>query len=265
MAVRYKDQTFWFVAYEGWRENGGLPATANVPSQAALNAAIAANGGVINPVIAKLLARNPWSIPLPATSNDPTVPFQTVQVTDHFNNRVDSLILKFDHHLSKKDGSDLLTGRYFYGDSDQSFPLALGGGTTVPGFNTTTPTRVQVLSLSYTHIFTPKLLMEVRGGWNRFAEGFFPEDNTFNPSSIGLNTGVTNSQDFGLPQISFSDGTSGLGAITPSRAIALTPTGNTSPTSATPPASTITNSDMNTAAARSTSFTILAIAGGSNS
>ena len=168
-----KDQTFWFVAYEGWRENGGLPATANVPSQEALNAAIAANGGVINPVISNLLARNPWSIPLPATSNDPTVPFQTVQVTDHFNNRVDSLILKFDHHLSKKDGSDLLTGRYFYGDSDQSFPLALGGGTTVPGFNTVTPTRVQVLSLSYTHIFTPRLLMEVRGGWNRFAEGFF--------------------------------------------------------------------------------------------
>ena len=206
-----KDQTFWFVAYEGWRESGGLPATANVPSQAALNDAIAANGGVINPVIAKLLSRNPWSIPLPATSNDPTVPFQTVQVTDHFNNRVDSLILKFDHHLSKKDAADLLTGRYFYGDSDQSFPLALGGGTTVPGFNTTTPTRVQVLSLSYTHIFTPKLLMEVRGGWNRFAEGFFPEDNTFNPSSIGLNTGVTNAQDLGLPQISFSDGTSGLG------------------------------------------------------
>ncbi len=206
-----KDQTFWFAAYEGWRENGGLPATANVPSQQGLNAAIAANGGVINPVIANLLARNPWSIPLPATSNDPTVPFQTVQVTDKFNNRVDSLIFKFDHHLSKKEGSDLLTGRYFYGDSDQSFPLALGGGTTVPGFNTVTPTRVQVLSLSYTHIFTPRLLMEVRGGWNRFAEGFFPEDSSFNPASIGLNTGVTNSQDFGLPQISFSDGTSGLG------------------------------------------------------
>ena len=29
-----KDRTFWFVAYEGWRENGGLPGVASVPSQA---------------------------------------------------------------------------------------------------------------------------------------------------------------------------------------------------------------------------------------
>src|SRR6266700_465911 len=202
-----KEHTFWFVAYEGWRENGGLPATASVPSQARLNA-FTGGGGVINPVIASLLARKPWSIPLPAVG-DTGADNATVQVTDHFTNRVDSVIAKIDQHLGSK-GEDLLTGRYFYGDSDQSFPLALGGGTTVPGFNTVTPTRVQVLSLSYTHLLSPKLLLEVRGGWNRFAEGFFPEDNKFNPSSIGLNTGVT-SQDFGLPQISFSDGTSGLG------------------------------------------------------
>jgi len=68
-----------------------------------------------------------------------------------------------------------------------------------------------VLSLSYTHLITSKLLLEVRGGWNRFAEGFSPQDNNFNPASIGLNTGITNPQDFGLPQISFGDGTSGLG------------------------------------------------------
>lgn len=201
-----KDRTFWFVAYEGWRENGGLPGVASVPSQAAVTA-----HGPVNPVITKLLARNPWGRPLPAVGDAGGTENATVQVTDPFNNRVDSLIFKIDQHLGKKDGSDLLTGRYFFGDSDQSFPLALGGGTTVPGFNTVTPTRVQVLSLSYTHFFTPKLLLEIRGGWNRFAEGFSPEDNAFNPSSIGLNTGVTNPQDFGLPQISFSDGTSGLG------------------------------------------------------
>src|SRR5579859_643345 len=198
-----KDKTFWFFAYEGWRENGGLPGIASVPSQARVNA-FTGGGGVINPVIAKLLQRNPWSIPLPAVG-DTGADNATVQVTDHFTNRVDSLIFKIDQHFGRGEGSDLLTARYFYGDSDQSFPLALGGGTTVPGFNTVTPTRVQVLSLSYTHLLTPKLLLELRGGWNRFAEGFFPEDQKFNPASIGLNTGVTNPQDFGLPQISFSD------------------------------------------------------------
>jgi outer membrane receptor protein involved in Fe transport len=199
-----KDKTFWFVAYEGWRENGGLPGIASVPSQAEITA-----HGPVNPVIAKLLSRNPWGT-LPAVG-DTGADNATEQVTDHFKNRVDSLIFKIDQHFGRGEASDLLTARYFYGDSDQSFPLALGGGTTVPGFNTVTPTRVQVLSLSYTHLLTPKLLLEVRGGWNRFAEGFFPEDQSFNPATIGLNTGVTNKQDFGLPQISFSDGTSGLG------------------------------------------------------
>lgn len=205
-----KDRTFWFIAYEGWRENGGLPNTESIPSQARVNA-FTGGGGVINPVIANLLQRNPWGIPLPATG-DTGADNATVQVTDHFTNRVDSLILKLDHHLGQQEGSDLITGRYFFGDSDQSFPLALGGGTTVPNFNTVTPTRVQVLSLSYIHLFSPRLLLELRGGWNRFAEGFFPEDQNFNPASIGLNTGVTNSQDFGLPQISINDGTTSLGA-----------------------------------------------------
>ncbi len=205
-----KDRTFWFVSYEGWRESGGLPNTESVPSQARVNA-FTGGGGVINPVIANLLLRNPWGIPLPAVG-DTGADNATVQVTDHFTNRVDSLIIKLDHHLGSRQDSDLLTGRYYYGDSDQSFPLALGGGTTVPNFNTVTPTRVQVLSLSYTHLFSPKLVLEIRGGWNRFAEGFFPQDQNFNPASIGLNTGVTNPQDFGLPSISINDGTSSLGA-----------------------------------------------------
>jgi hypothetical protein len=201
-----KDKTFYFLSYEGWRELGGIPTTSNVPTQAEVNAFGSAN---VNPVIASLLARNPWSIPLPATGNNGN-PYATVEVTDPFKNRVDSLIVKLDQHLP---GGDLLTGRYYFGDSDQSFPLALGGGTTVPGYNATTPTRVQVVSLSYTHVWSPKLVMEARGGWVRFAEGFFPQDSTFDPSSIGMNNGVTGRPiDYGLPVISFSDGTSGLGS-----------------------------------------------------
>ena len=55
-----KDKTFWFVSYEGQREGVGIPTVATVPTQADLNAAVAANGGVTNPVIANLLARHPW-------------------------------------------------------------------------------------------------------------------------------------------------------------------------------------------------------------
>ena len=35
---------------------------------------------------------------------------------------------------------------------------------------------------------SPKLLLELRGGYNRFDEDFFPEDHDFDPNSIGLAT-----------------------------------------------------------------------------
>ena len=187
-----KDRTFWFVAYEGQREHGSLPVPGSVPSQADITSALADCGCSINPVIQSLLDRNPWGIPLPATGN-------AVQFAIPFSNRVDSLIAKIDQHIGK---SDLFTGRYFFGDSDQSFPLGLvGGGGSAPGYNTVTPTRVQLLSLSYTKVLTPALLLEFRGGMNRFVESFLAQDKAFDPASIGLYTlpSDATSVDFGMP------------------------------------------------------------------
>jgi hypothetical protein len=188
-----KDKTFWFVSYEGQREGVGIPTLARVPTQAEIATAVA-NAGGLNPVIGQLLARNPWPAP-----NQPTDAngFNLLSSNPASNN-VDSVIAKIDHRFSEKNN---LTGRYYYGNSDQSFPLALVGGGILPGFNTVTPTNVNIFSISDTHMFSPALLMEVRFGYNRFKETFFPQDKTFDPRTIGLNTGAT-SQDFGLPQIS---------------------------------------------------------------
>ena len=200
-----KDKTFWFVSYEGQREAVGIPTLGRVPTTAEINTAIANNGGVVNPVIANLLARTPW----PAPNQAPDANGNNLQIANNAFNRVNSFIGKIDQHIGK---NDLLTGRYYFGKSDQSFPLALVGGGILPGFNTVTPTDVNIVSLSYTHVVSPKLLIEIRGGYNRFKETFFPEDKTFDPSSIGLNMGTT-AQDFGLPQIGV-DGFATLGANT---------------------------------------------------
>src|SRR5437773_1250901 len=200
-----KNRTFWFVSYEGQRETVGIPTLGRVPTTAELNAAIANNGGVVNPVIAQLLARNPW----PAANQAPDANGNNLQVSNGASNHVNSFIGKIDQHIGK---NDLLTGRYYFGKSDQSFPLALVGGGILPGFNTVTPTNVNIVSVSYTHVVSPRLLIELRGGYNRFKETFFPEDSSFDPSSIGLNMGTT-SQDFGLPQIGV-DGFATLGANT---------------------------------------------------
>ena len=188
-----KDKTFFYADYEGQQEAVGVVTLGCVPDPAQ----IAADGGATNPVIAALLARNPWPTPnIPGTyggslvgSEDtgcPNGPNSSVISPSY--NKLTSFIAKIDHSFNP---DNLLTGRYFFGDSIQSFPLALtASGGQLPGFNTFTPTRVQLVSISYTHTIGSNKVNELRYGWNRFAEGFFPQDQSFSPSSIGLDTGA---------------------------------------------------------------------------
>ena len=200
-----KDKTFFFVDYEGVREKGAQSSAACVPT-AADYAANTPPGG-INPVIQALItAGKAW--PTPTTSTDCfNLGGTNTSLSTPFSNRVDSAIVKLDHSFN---ANNLLTGRYYIGDSLQSFPLALSGGGLVAGYNTVTPTRVQLISISFVSTLSPSVVNEARLGWNRFAEGFFPEDRSFNPSSIGLDTvgaGSANNGDsfnFGLPAITIA-------------------------------------------------------------
>ena len=205
-----KDKTFFYADYEGQRENGAQAGNTCVPDPAQIAADIAANGAA-NPVSAALLARNPFPAPNIASSGPqpgqllgPGSAFDTgcpngnnLSTSTSFFNRVDSAIVKIDHNFNP---NNLLTGRYYIGDSSQSFPFAQLAGGLLPGFNTTTPTRVQLISLSYVKVVNASQVNEARLGWNRFVEGFFPEDESFNPGSIGLDTGVS-AYNGGLPAI----------------------------------------------------------------
>jgi hypothetical protein len=210
-----KDKTFFYVDYEGQRESGAQAGTSCVPDPRQIAADQLAIG-TTNVVTGAILARHPWPTPNIPVAYDPLDPNNETEcpngnnlaISTRFNNRVDSLIAKVDHNFN---ASNLLTGRYYFGDSDQSFPFAQLAGGLLPGFNTVTPTRVQLVSLSYVKVVNASQVNEARLGWNRFNEGFFPEDSSFDPSSIGLNTGVTSPFDFGLPKISLA-GFSVIGA-----------------------------------------------------
>jgi outer membrane receptor protein involved in Fe transport len=182
-----KNKTFFYLDYEGQRETVGTVTLACVPEGTGPGGSLSPNDAS-NPVIAALIAQhNPWPAPnIPGVhSTDlgcPSGPNASL-VTPSSNN-LSSLIAKIDHNFN---ANNILTGRYFFGDSTQSFPLALtASGSQLPGFNTVTPTRVQLVSLSYVHTFGTNMVNELRYGWNRFAEGFFPQDASFHPSSIGL-------------------------------------------------------------------------------
>ena len=189
-----KDRTFWFVAYEGQREAVGFPVLARVPTQAQLNQAIADNGGVVNPVIANLLTRGLWPTSNVSADSQGNNLVTSTRAPDSSN----SVIAKIDQRFGE---TDYLTGRYFYSNGNNSVPLALAGGGILPGFNTVTPANANLATGSYTHIFGLHLLTEVRAGYNRLSKDFFPQDQTFNPATLGLNLG-TSPQDFGLPSIS---------------------------------------------------------------
>ncbi len=219
-----KDKTFFFVDYEGQRENVGVVSLACVPTLAQIAAAkakVVDAGGTVSPVGTALLNFWPHNAAnyIPgSTSNDlgcfnasnNFAPDYTA-IAPSFNN-LSSFIAKIDHNFNTNNN---ISGRYFFGDSTQQFPLALNAtGGQLPGYDTVTPTRVQLVSLSWVSVVSPTKVNELRYGWNRFSEGFFPQDQNFDPSSIGFcNVPVT----FG------SCHSSGL----PILLLAPTPTGST--------------------------------------
>src|SRR5258706_1473343 len=194
----FKDKTFFFIDYEGLREVGAQSTPSCVPTASDIANNSPATG--INPVIQNLInAGKAWPSPNGTGSClDGTAPngSNTILATP-FSNNVNGGIIKIDHNFNK---DNMLTGRYCLGDSEQCFPLALGGGGALPNYDTFTPTRVQLVSISFVSVMSPSVVNEARVGWNRFAEGFFPQDRHFDPASIGLNTGGTG-VDLGLPVI----------------------------------------------------------------
>jgi len=170
-----KDKTFFFLDYEGQRENVGVVSLTCVPTLAFIQAATAnaaASPAGVSPVgqaILNFWPHNPANyIPGVASTDAGCTGFSPdyTAIAPSFNN-LSSFIAKIDHSFNK---SNNITGRYFFGDSTQQFPLALNAtGGQLPGFDTVTPTRVQLISISDVQVVSPTMVNEVRYGWNRFA------------------------------------------------------------------------------------------------
>src|SRR6202046_2684817 len=224
-----KDKTFFYGSYEGQREgmaitsintvptlNDGVVGDSNDFAQAIAGlhgnpalctstviACIDGNAAVVNPVIKNLFdlcnsnghcsgGNNVWPL--------------TSQIGGPASNNLDSAIIKIDHNLNS---NNLISGRYFFGNSKQSFPLGIGGGNNLPNTNTIAPIRTQLVSISWVRTVSANKVNEARFGWNRYRNGFFPQDASVfgNPNAtLELNNGITNSRDDGLPTIKVAGG-----------------------------------------------------------
>src|SRR5580658_8037544 len=194
-----KDKTFLFGAYEGQQERVGSDFLLEVPTQSQIQQARTIAGAingtpsnpVINPGLDAILAFYPES----NTSEIPGV----VRDTNNGNN----FIAKIDENLTN---TELLTGRYAFSQSYQVFPFGspggFGTGSRLPQFAQTSPTRVQVVSVSLLSTLSPSKINEVRFGYSRYRTSFSSLDANFDPNSIGLNFGTGQ---LGLPEFDFTN------------------------------------------------------------
>jgi len=231
-----KDKAFFYLSYEGQREGMAITSLNTVPTlndgvlmdkndYAQVIQSIGGNPslctttviacidgqapGVINPVVKNLYdlcnsnghcsgGQNVWPL--------------TSQIGGPATNNLDSVIAKIDYNWNQR---NQISGRYFFGNSNQSFPLGVGGGNNLPNTNTNAPIRTQLISLSWIKNVSPDKTNEARFGWNRYRNGFFPQDASIfgNPNdTLGMNTGITNPRDFGLPTIKVGGGLASLGS-----------------------------------------------------
>src|ERR1051325_775701 len=111
-------------------------------------------------------------------------------------NRNDNFVIKVDHHLTDK---QTLTGRYFFGDSlQQEQDIAV----LRPEWRSQSQLRAQVLGFNWVWAPTGKWTNEARFGYNRFWQAILTVDNEANPATAyGINTGVTDPVNFGMPRI----------------------------------------------------------------
>ncbi|HYK62574.1 MAG TPA: carboxypeptidase regulatory-like domain-containing protein [Bryobacteraceae bacterium] len=183
------DHTFFFAAFEGEKGRPSSSLAIAVPGAADISAARAANaaaGRPENPLGARILGLYPQENIPGAKAN---YAFSVPNIIDSNN-----FLMKIDHRFNDR---FTLSGRYLFGDGNQTFPLNSGQGSELPAYQTVVPTRVQLGGLNLSQMFTDRLINETRVSYNRYAQVFSPNDAPFDPASIGLITGAKG----GLPTV----------------------------------------------------------------
>jgi hypothetical protein len=215
-----KDRTFFFFAYEGYRNKALEPYNLPIPTEGDLAAALAdfANPAVnpnhlpLNTAGLNLLKYYPCSDGTGGTVSCTPAAANTAVATGGFlqtlsspiTNKMGSFIIRVDHKMNDKMN---VSGRYMFADSTQSAPLAgytfpppPGSGLPRDGFNTIAPTRVQLVGATWTYSLASNKILDVRFNWSRYSQILAP-NNKINPLSLGIDTGPLNPADFGVPPV----------------------------------------------------------------
>ena len=190
-----KNKLFIFGNYEGVRDVVGNPGLVNVPVSTPIGDpdnsiadafALCTTNGNCSSVSQKLATFMPFN-PGPDIGLN-------LDLNNH--NREDNGILKLDYHLSEKSN---LIATYFLGDSVQTEEDTI---VVNPLFLSQANTRAQVIGGGWIWTPTARLTNQFRVGYNRFWQQVVQADHNSDPAAAyGLNTGVTDPTNFGMPEI----------------------------------------------------------------
>jgi hypothetical protein len=206
-----KDKAFFFLFYEGQRNKSESVKGRRVPTQAAIDAAvadIAASGLNIDPVGLALLNYFPVdATPANQGNLDGVGSFVQHTPSTASNNEFG---VKFDYKFSS---TSSVAVRYIFGDSLQNGP-PFAGLPPNPAyqqslFNSFAPSRAQMAGVSWTWNMTPSKILESRLGYTRFSQTLGINNHvdpktlgqSIDPNSLGIDTGPLGSADFGVPYV----------------------------------------------------------------
>ena len=201
----YRNKTFFFLSYEGFRQVAPTVSLVLVPTDAQ-------RATVTDPISKSLLAFFP----------EPTGPIASNGTNYQSNVRSvlndDTGLVRVDHKLTEK---DTLAGHFI----DYNGRVISGGPTPLSGGNTNTPLQ-QSIFLEENHTFSPTLINTFRIGYSFNQTNFVVQDSGLNAQTIFTSTGTSggtpltgvvngtqNLQDSGLPTVQIS-GFARLGAAT---------------------------------------------------
>jgi Carboxypeptidase regulatory-like domain/TonB dependent receptor len=159
-----KNRTFFFTSYEG--REGHEVASLKTPVPTAAQRAT-----VTNPVIQKLLTLIP-------AATDPTGAF-FVGPTPR-NRHLNQFTGRIDHNFS---ANDFLFGSFISNRDSRTEPTLQNNN--LPGFGDYRPAKRELLSLGYTHVFSPVVTNELRAGVNRVLISFVQNDQD-SPATFGI-------------------------------------------------------------------------------
>jgi Carboxypeptidase regulatory-like domain/TonB dependent receptor len=202
-----KDKTFFFIAFEYLNLRDATTRQATVPSVVQRQQAVAAvPTSLINQAGLNVLNLYPFAnVGSNLSTSNLFVSAPTASLKEPYG------VAKIDHQFSEK---DTIAGHYVlsFGDAYNPFD-PLSPYTNLPGYGTTVLTHGQNSGISWTHIFTPKMLNEFRIGFNRELGDFEQADKTDYNTKLGFPTVLTAPIDLGYPNVSIN-GFDGIGQPT---------------------------------------------------